>query len=93
MWLWSAEFHYFRLPNPDLWRDKLEKLKAAGFNAVSLYFDWAYHSPAPGVYDFSGVRDVDRLLDIAAGGRPLRDRPARPVHQRRGRLAAASPAG
>jgi beta-galactosidase GanA len=65
VWLWSAEFHYFRLPSPELWRDVLEKLKATGFNAVSLYFSWAYHSPAPGVYDFSGVRDVDRLLDIA----------------------------
>jgi beta-galactosidase GanA len=65
VWLWSAEFHYYRLPNPDLWRDQLEKLKAAGFNAVSLYFSWAYHSPAPGVFDFSGVRDLDRLLDIA----------------------------
>jgi beta-galactosidase len=65
VWLWSAEFHYFRLPNPDLWRDQLEKLKATGFTAVSLYFSWAYHSPAPGVYDFSGVRDVDKLLDIA----------------------------
>ncbi|GAB3800589.1 hypothetical protein GCM10027605_16410 [Micromonospora zhanjiangensis] len=46
--LQSAEFHYFRLPSPDLWRDVLEKLKAAGFNSVSLYFDWAYHSPKAG---------------------------------------------
>ncbi len=61
----SAEFHYFRLPSPDLWRDVLEKYRAAGFNAVSLYFDWAYHSPKPGVYDFTGVRDVDRLLRTA----------------------------
>ena len=58
----AAEFHYFRLPSPDLWRDVLEKEKAAGFNAVSVYFDWAYHSPRAGVYDFTGVRDVDRLL-------------------------------
>jgi beta-galactosidase GanA len=65
VWLWSAEFHYYRLPSPGLWRDQLEKLKATGFNAISLYFSWAYHSPAPGVYDFSGVRDIDRLLDIA----------------------------
>ncbi|XVU22917.1 beta-galactosidase [Actinoplanes sp. CA-054009] len=61
----AAEFHYFRLPSPDLWRDILEKEKAAGFNAVSVYFDWAFHSPAPGVYDFGGVRDVDRLLRTA----------------------------
>src|SRR3569832_1425192 len=58
----SAEFHYFRLPSPDLWRDILEKEKAAGFNAISVYFSWAFHSPAPGQYDFTGVRDVDRLL-------------------------------
>lgn len=61
----AAEFHYFRLPAPALWRDILEKYKAAGFNTVSLYFDWAYHSPAPGKYDFSGIRDVDRLLALA----------------------------
>ncbi len=64
-YLWSGEFHYFRLPSQDLWRDVLQKMRAAGFNAVSLYFDWGYHSPAPGVYDFTGVRDVDKLLDIA----------------------------
>jgi beta-galactosidase GanA len=62
--LWSGEFHYFRLPSPELWRDVLEKIRSAGFNGVSLYFDWAYHSPAPGVYDFTGVRDVDRLLRL-----------------------------
>jgi len=64
-YIWSGEFHYYRLPSPDLWRDVLQKMKAAGFNAASIYFDWAYHSPKPGVYDFTGVRDVDKLLDIA----------------------------
>src|SRR5437764_14002891 len=64
-YLWAGEFHYFRLPSPDLWLDIFQKMKAAGFNATSLYFDWGYHSPRPGVYDFSGVRDVDKLLDMA----------------------------
>jgi beta-galactosidase GanA len=64
VFLWGGEFHYFRLPSPSLWRDVLEKIRAAGFNGVSLYFNWAYHSPAPGRYDFSGVRDVDRLLRL-----------------------------
>jgi beta-galactosidase GanA len=64
--IWSGEFHPFRLPSPDLWRDVLQKLKANGYNAVSMYFDWAYHSPAPGVYDFTGVRDMDKALAIAA---------------------------
>lgn len=64
-YLWSGSFHYWRLPSPDLWLDVLQKMKAAGFNAVEIYFDWGYHSPARGVYDFSGIRDVDRLLDMA----------------------------
>src|SRR6476469_10418083 len=57
-YLWSGEFHEFRLPSPDLWLDIFQKMRAAGFNATSLYFDWGYHSPAPGKYDFPGVRDV-----------------------------------
>jgi len=63
--LWSGEFHPFRLPSPPLWTDVFQKMRAAGFDAVSLYFSWGYHSPQPGVYDFSGVRDVDRVLDAA----------------------------
>lgn len=63
--IWSGEFDYWRLPSPGLWRDVLEKIKADGFNTVSIYFNWGYHSPRPGVYDFSGVRDVRRLLEMA----------------------------
>ncbi|MBV9338371.1 MAG: beta-galactosidase, partial [Solirubrobacterales bacterium] len=66
IYVWSGEFHYWRLPSPSLWRDVLEKMKAAGYNATSIYFDWGYHSPKPGVYDFTGVRDVDELLRIAS---------------------------
>jgi beta-galactosidase GanA len=65
VFVWSGEFHPFRLPSPDLWRDVLEKMKAEGYDAVSFYFDWGYHSPKSGVYDFSGVRDMDKALDIA----------------------------
>jgi beta-galactosidase GanA len=65
IFVWSGEFHYWRLPSPDLWRDVLQKMKADGYNATSIYFDWAYHSPKQGVYDFTGVRDLDKLLDIA----------------------------
>ncbi|MTV53795.1 beta-galactosidase [Pseudoduganella buxea] len=63
--LWSGEIHPFRLPNPSLWRDVIQKMKALGFNGVAFYFDWGYHSPAPGVYDFSHVRNVERALEIA----------------------------
>lgn len=62
--LYSGEFHYWRLPSVEQWRDRLEKMKAAGLNAVSVYFSWQYHSSAPGQYDFTGVRNIDALLDI-----------------------------
>jgi beta-galactosidase GanA len=64
--IWSGEFEYWRLPSPSEWLDILQKMKAEGYNAVTIYFDWAYHSPKPGVYDFSGVRNVNKLLDMAA---------------------------
>lgn len=63
--VWSGEFHYWRSPNQSLWLDTFQKMKANGYNAVSIYFDWAFHSPAQGVYDFTGIRDVDALLDMA----------------------------
>ncbi|MFM0644220.1 beta-galactosidase [Paraburkholderia bryophila] len=64
--IWSGEFHPFRLPSPSLWLDVLQKLKANGFNAVSIYFDWGYSSAKSGTYDFTGIRDMDMLLDMAA---------------------------
>ncbi|MFE0509965.1 beta-galactosidase, partial [Streptomyces sp. NPDC058964] len=64
--LWSGEMHPFRLPSPSLWRDVLQKMRAHGYNAVSIYVSWNYHSPAPGHYDFSGVRDLDLFLRMAA---------------------------
>lgn len=38
--LFNGEFHPYRLPVPSLWLDILQKLKAAGFSAVSFYTDW-----------------------------------------------------
>ncbi|MED7823194.1 beta-galactosidase [Streptomyces chiangmaiensis] len=64
--LWSGEVHPFRLPSPSLWRDVLQKLRAHGYNTVSAYVSWNYHSPAPGAYDFTGVRDLGLFLRTAA---------------------------
>ncbi|MEU6577433.1 beta-galactosidase [Streptomyces sp. NPDC046805] len=64
--VWSGEMHPFRLPSPSLWRDVLQKMRAHGYNAVSIYVSWNYHSPAPGKYDFTGIRDLDLFLRTAA---------------------------
>ncbi|PWI18601.1 beta-galactosidase [Streptomyces sp. Act143] len=64
--LWPGAMHLFRLPSPSLWRDVLEKMRAHGYNAVSLSVAWNYHSPAPGSYDFTGVRNLGLFLRMAA---------------------------
>lgn len=61
----AGEFDPWRTPSPSLWLDRLEKMKADGYDAVTVYFDWEYHSPAPGVYNFAGVRDVNEFLNMA----------------------------
>ncbi len=66
VFIYSGEFHPFRLPSPDLWRDVFEKMKAGGFNTICCYFDWGYHSPKAGLYDFDGIRDLDKFLNLAA---------------------------
>jgi hypothetical protein len=55
---------YFRLPSPDLWRDRIEKMREVGLNAVDVYYAWNYHCDLPGSYDFTGFRDVDLLHDM-----------------------------
>ncbi len=61
----SGAFHYFRTPGEKMARDRFLKMKAGGYNTVDLYFNWNYHSAKPGVYDFSGVKDVRKVLKAA----------------------------
>ncbi|KAI3340175.1 glycoside hydrolase superfamily [Ustulina deusta] len=66
LFLFSGEFHYWRYPVPELWRDLLEKVKAAGFNTFSIYNHWGYHNPLPGVLDFeSGAQNFTKILTLA----------------------------
>jgi beta-galactosidase GanA len=61
----SGEFHTFRLPVPSLWPDILQKVKAAGLNAVSVYTHMGLINPSPGVIDFDGFRALQPLYDAA----------------------------
>jgi len=64
-WLLSGEIHYFKLTRGD-WRRRLLQLKCAGFNTVSVYMPWNYHEVVEGVWDFSGDKDVEHFLALAA---------------------------
>ncbi|KAF8886209.1 glycoside hydrolase superfamily [Infundibulicybe gibba] len=65
VFLYSGEFHTFRLPVPSLWPDILEKVKAAGLNAISVYIHMGSVNPSRGVVDFSGFRALQPLYDAA----------------------------
>lgn len=61
----SGEFHTFRLPVPGLWLDILQKVKAAGFNAISVYSHMVLINPSPGVVDFNDYRALEPLYEAA----------------------------
>lgn len=65
VFLKSGAFHYFRTPGAELAKDRFLKMKAAGYNAVDIYFYWQYHSKKQGEYDFDGIRDVEKVLEAA----------------------------
>ncbi|MCF3137684.1 beta-galactosidase [Paenarthrobacter sp. AR 02] len=62
----AGAIHYFRV-HPELWQDRLRRLKAMGANTVDTYVAWNFHQPrqdqAP---DFTGWRDLGRFIDLAA---------------------------
>ncbi|MFE7406122.1 glycoside hydrolase family 35 protein [Isoptericola sp. NPDC057559] len=59
----SGSVHYFRV-HPDLWRDRLTRVRAMGLNTVDTYVPWNWHEPEPGGFDFAGDRDVERFLRL-----------------------------
>ena len=60
----SGAFHYFRAL-PEYWEDILIKIKAAGLNTVETYTCWNLHEPKKGVFNFSGMLDIERFLKTA----------------------------
>ena len=61
----SGAFHYFRTPGEQMARDRFAKMKAGGYNTVDIYFNWNYHSKKQGEYDFTGIKDVRKVLQAA----------------------------
>jgi len=61
----SGAIHYFRVV-PEYWYDRLLKLKACGFNTVETYVPWNLHEPLPGQFNFSGIADIERFIEIAS---------------------------
>ena len=60
----SGAVHYFRVV-PEYWEDRLRKLKAAGLNTVETYIPWNLHEPQKGVFNFTGIADVEKFIQLA----------------------------
>ena len=57
----SGEIEYARIPRAD-WRDWLRKVRAMGLNTITVYVFWNLHETSPGVFDFSGQKDVAEFV-------------------------------
>ena len=62
--IYSGAIHYFRVPH-EYWRDRLLKLKAAGFNTVETYVAWNVHQPEEDRWCFEDQADVVRFIQTA----------------------------
>lgn len=60
----SGGIHYFRVV-PEYWRDRLEKLKMLGCNTVETYIPWNLHEKEKGTFDFDGMLDITRFVNLA----------------------------
>ncbi|MCW2573413.1 MAG: beta-galactosidase [Frankiales bacterium] len=61
----SGAVHYWR-HDPDDWPRLLDAVLALGVPMVETYIPWSVHEVSHGVFDFSGARDVERFLRLAA---------------------------
>jgi beta-galactosidase len=57
----SGAIHYPRVPRA-YWRDRFRKARAMGLNTVETYAFWNEHETAPGVFDFSGQKDIAEFI-------------------------------
>lgn len=60
----SGSFHYFRAL-PQVWEERLKTMRAAGLNAIDTYIEWSLHNPHDGVYNWDGIANIERFLELA----------------------------
>lgn len=59
----SASIQYARIPVA-LWRDRLLRIKRAGFNTIQTDAFWNYHEPQEGKWEFTGQKDIGAFLKL-----------------------------
>ncbi len=59
----AGEMHFGRVL-PEDWDHRLKQAKAMGLNTVSFYLFWNLCEPEEGKFDFTGLTDVARMLEL-----------------------------
>lgn len=62
-YLRGGTVQWFKLP-PEVWEDRLDRFKAAGFNTIDMYVAWNLHEPEEGRFDFD-THDIRAFLALA----------------------------
>ncbi|EPQ55007.1 hypothetical protein GLOTRDRAFT_111095 [Gloeophyllum trabeum ATCC 11539] len=66
LFVFSGEVHPWRLPTGKAgWRDIFQKMKAAGWNAVSVYLHWGLSEGKQGELDFEYYRSHTDVYEVA----------------------------
>ena len=60
----GGDLQYNRIPRAQ-WRDRILRIKRAGYNTIQTYVFWNFHEPKEGQFDFSGDHDLDAFLKLA----------------------------
>ncbi|WP_123039646.1 beta-galactosidase [Cohnella candidum] len=63
--LLCASLFYFRIPR-ESWRERMDQVKSMGYNGIDVYFPWNFHEKREGEWDFTGDRDAEEFLRLAA---------------------------
>jgi hypothetical protein len=61
----SGEIHPFRMPVQSLWLDLLQKVKASGYNCVSIYIDWFLLEAKRGSFRAEGIFSLEPFFEAA----------------------------
>ncbi|XP_050415759.1 beta-galactosidase-1-like protein 2 isoform X1 [Patella vulgata] len=64
LWIISGAMHYFRVV-PEYWKDRMLKMKAGGLNTLETYVSWNVHEPLPGMFDFEGILNLRKYIELA----------------------------
>ena len=81
----AGEMHFGRVL-PEDWETRIQQARAMGLNTISLYLFWNQVEPKQGKFNFTGMTDVRRVLQLLPEERYMGDSASRPVLLRGDRI-------